>query len=457
MKPAVVAAACLGLGACAIGPDYERPELELPEEYRSAKDSGNSIANLLWWELFRDPALQELIEVALAENNDLKVAVARVEEARARYGFVRADQFPQVGIQGEASTNEPGDVLINFGRIDNYQLGATLSWELDFWGRLRRNTEAERAELLATEEARRNVLISLISDVASAYLLLLDLNQRLEISQSTLRSREKSLDIIQARFDQGTVPLLDVNQADIQAAEAQTTVASLERSIIEAENLLAVLLGRGPEPIIRTRRSMAGLTLPKVPAGMPMELLERRPDVRQAEQSLAAQTARIGAAQALRLPTFDLTGSLGLASQDLSNFTSSDAVTWGIGATLFGPLIDWGKNKRRVEVEKAITQQLLANYEQTVLQALREVDDSLAGVRTLGDELAARERQLAAASSAAELSRARYDGGVTSFLEVLESERSLFEAELATSSIRRQQFDAVVQLYRALGGGWEAE
>jgi multidrug efflux system outer membrane protein len=457
MKPAVIALACLGLGACAIGPDYERPELELPETYRSAQDSGESIANLRWWELFQDPTLQALIEAALTENRDLAVAVARVEEARARFGFVRADQFPQIGVQGGASTTEPGDVLINFGRIDNFQLGAKLDWELDFWGRLRRLTEAQKAELLATEEAQRSVVISLVSDVASTYLLLLDLDQRLDTSRRTLVSREKSLDIIQARFDKGTVPLLDVNQADIQASEAQAAVAALERAIVEAENLLAVLLGRSPEPIIRSRSLFAGLKLPKVPAGLPSELLERRPDVRQAEQSLAAQTARIGAAQALRLPTFNLTGSLGLASQDLSNFTSSDSVTWGIGATLFGPLVDWGKNKRRVEVEKAITRQRLAIYEQTVLQALREVDDSLAGVRTFGDELAARERQLAAASSAAELSRARYDGGVTSFLEVLESERSLFEAELAASSIRRQQFDSVVQLYRALGGGWEPE
>ena len=296
-----------------------------------------------------------------------------------------------------------------------------------------------------------------IDKFVGTYLLLLDLDQRLDISRRTLASREKSLDIIQARFDKGTVPLLDVNQADIQAAEAQAAVASLDRNIVEAENLLAVLLGRSPEPILLNRARFAALTLPKIPPGLPMELLERRPDVRQAEQSLAAQTARIGAAQALRLPTFNLTGSLGLASQDLSDFASSDAVTWGIGATLFGPLIDWGKNKRRVEVEKAITSQLLASYEQTVLQALREVDDSLAGVRTFGDELAARERQLAAAQSASELSNARYDGGVTSFLEVLESERSLFDAELAASSIRRQQFDAVVQLYRALGGGWQPE
>jgi multidrug efflux system outer membrane protein len=187
---------------------------------------------------------------------------------------------------------------------------------------------------------------------------------------------------------------------------------------------------------------------------MPSDLLERRPDIRQAEQQLAAQTARIGAAQALRLPTFNLTGSLGLASESLSDFNSSDAVTWGIGATLFGPLFDWGKSKRRVEIEQARTRQLLKTYEQSVLQALREVEDSLAGVRTFGAELAARERQLNAANSAAALSRARYDGGVTSFLEVLDSERSQFNAELAASATRRQQFDSVVRLYRALGGGW---
>ncbi len=454
MRVLLVASGCLLLSACALGPDYQRPEVAMPDNFRETINAGDSVANLPWWELFDDPYLQGLITVALAENNDLAVAAARVEEARARAGFVRADQFPQFSIQGGASTFEPGSVPLNFGRQDNWQLGADLSWELDFWGRLRRLSEAERAELLATEDARRNVIITLIADVASAYLLLLDLDQRLEISTRTLAGRENSLQIIQSRFNQGTVPLLDVNQADIQAAEAQASLAELERSIIQTENLLSILLGNSPGSILRNRNSFAAITLPAVPAGMPSDLLERRPDIRQAEQQLAAQTARIGAAQALRLPTFDLTGSLGLASEALSDFNSSDAVTWGIGATLFGPLFDWGKSKRRVEIEQARTRQLLKTYEQSVLQALREVDDSLAGVRTFSAELAARERQLNAANSAAALSRARYDGGVTSFLEVLDSERSQFNAELAASIVRRQQFDSVVQLYRALGGGW---
>ena len=449
-----IGAASLALGACALGPDYERPKLPMPEDYQQTIDRGESIANLAWWDLFEDERLRSLIEIALAENRNLAVAAARVEEARARAGFVRADQFPRIDVGGGASATEPGSFTPDLGRQERYELSARLSWELDFWGRLRRLTEAERATVLATEDARRNVIVTLVADVASAYLLLLDLDQRLAISTRTLASREASLGIIRARFDEGTVPLLDVNQAEIQAAEAQASVAALEREIVLAENLLSVLLGRSPGPVLRAGSTANVLASPVVPAGLPADLLERRPDVRQAEQALAAQTARIGAAQALRLPTFSLTGALGLASDELSNFTDSDAGTWGLGAALFGPLVDWGQSARRVEIEQARTRQLLSTYEQTVLQALREVEDSLAGVSTFGLELAARERQANAARSAASLSRARYDGGVTSYLEVLDSERSLFVAELSASSTRRQQLVAIVELYKALGGGW---
>ena len=444
----------LALGACALGPDYQRPELSMPDAYGEAIDGGESIANLSWWQLFEDERLRELVEIALAENRNLAVAAARVEEARARAGFVRADQFPRIDVGGGASVTEPGSFTPDPGRQERYELGAALSWELDFWGRLRRLTEAERAELLATEEAQRNVIVTLVADVASAYLLLLDLDERLAISSRTLASREASLQIVQARFDQGTVPLLDVNQAEIEAGEAQASVAALERDIVQTENLLSVLLGRSPRPVMRSASRAVVLAAPIVPAGLPSDLLEKRPDVRQAEQALAAQTARIGAAEALRLPTFSLTGALGLASDDLSNFTDSNAGTWGLGASLFGPLFDWGQSARRVEIEQARTRQLLSSYEQTVLQALREVEDSLAGVRTFGQELAARERQVSAARSAASLSRARYDGGVTSYLEVLDSERSLFVAELSASATRRQQLVAIVTLYKALGGGW---
>ncbi len=444
------------VAGCTLGPDYRRPDLPVPEGYAHHIDDGESIANLAWWELFRDERLQHLITIALEENKDVAVAAARVEEARARFGFVRADQLPRVDIGAAANRGDAGATVPDPGIVDQYRLAGDLSFEVDIWGRLRRSTEAARAELLATEEARRTVIVTLVADLAAAYLRLQDADRREIISARTLRSRRNSLEIVRARFDKGTVPLLDVNQAEMEEVEPVVALAALRREIVETENLISVLLGRNPAPVLRNRNAgEIPLQAPAVPSGLPAELLQRRPDVRQAEQALAAQTARIGAAQALRLPTLNLTGAFGLASSELSNFNNSDATTWGVGASLFGPLFDAGKSKRQVEIEKARTVQLLREYEQTVLQSFREVEDALIGIRTRADELAARQRQVAAARSAAKLSRARYDGGVTSYLEVLDTERSLFNAELAESTTRREQLVAIVELYKALGGGWE--
>ena len=444
------------LSACAMGPDYERPEVSVPAEFKESPEPGISIANLAWWELFRDEELTALIETALRNNKELAIALARIEEARATLGFVRADLLPNVNGaagagRGNALAGIPGDVN------NTFILAADISFEVDLWGKLRRSTEAARAELLATVEARNVVTITLISDVAGIYLLLLDLDNRVEIAQETRKTRQDSLGIITARFEKGVVPLIDVNQAEIELADAEAELAALQRENEQAENLLSVLLGQNPGPILRTRGNEKRLFPPDIPAGLPSELLERRPDIRQASQELAAQTARIGVAEALRFPSLGLTGSLGLASDDLDNFISSDNKTWGISANLLGPIFDAGRNKSRVEAEKARTEQLLNAYQLTVLQAFQEVEDALVNIRTYRDEAQARQRQVIAATSAAELSRARYDGGVTSFLEVLESERSLFRAELLASSTRRQQIASIVELYKALGGGWVPE
>jgi multidrug efflux system outer membrane protein len=444
------------LSACAMGPDYERPEVPVPPGFEEETIPGESIANLTWWELFQDDDLKALIETALRNNRDLAIALARIEEARAALGFVRADQFPNVegaagASRGNAIAGVPGDIN------NTFVLAADLNFEVDLWGKLRRSTEAARAELLATVEARNVVTITLISDVASVYLLLLDLDNRVLIAEETRKTREDSLAIIRARFEKGVVPLIDVNQAEIELADAEAELASLQRENQKAENLLSVLLGQNPGSILRSRQDMDKLFPPDIPAGLPSELLERRPDIRQASEQLAAQTARIGVAEALRFPSLGLTGSLGLASDDLDDFISSDNKVWGISANLLGPIFDAGRNKSRVEVERARTEQLLYNYQQTVLLAFQEVEDALIEIRTYGEESQARKRQVVAARSATELSRARYDGGVTSFLEVLESERSLFRAELQASSTRRQQIVSMVSLYKALGGGWVPE
>ncbi len=447
---------CLA-AACTLGPDYQRPEVEVPEAYRNAEVAGPSIANLSWWELFDDPKLVALIETALQDNKELAIAVARIEEARAALGFVRADQFPNLDAGAGASrgntipgTGVPGDIN------NSFVLAADLRFEVDLWGKLRRSTESARAELLSTIESRNVDTITLISDVASIYLLLLDLDDRVDIASRTVETRRDSLNIIQARFDKGVVPLLDVNQAQVELADAQAEQAALERQRNLAENSLSILLGRNPGPVSRSNHSLTStLKIPGVPTGLPSELLERRPDVRQASDQLAAQTARIGVAEALRFPSLSLTGSLGLASDDLSGFLSSENRVWGIGANLLGPVFDAGRSKSRVEAERARTEQLLYAYQLTVLQAFREVDDALIEIETYREEARARDDQVGAARSATRLSRARYDGGVTSYLEVLESERSLFRAELLASSTRRAQLVAIVSLYKALGGGWE--
>jgi len=452
---AVVMLGTLFVAGCAMGPDYERPESDMPESFMQPDDGGTSIANLNWWELFEDEQLNTMIKIALEQNKDMAIAISRIEEARAALGFVRSEQYPQFDVSAGANRGNsiPGTAVIA-PISNNFVLAGNLSFELDLWGKLRRSTEAAQAELLATVDAGNSVMITLIADVASAYLLLLDLDTRVAIADRTLETRKESLGIIQARFDRGTVALIDVNQAQIEMYDAEAQLAAFQREDVQVENLLNILLGQHPGVVEREPRDIYSVVTVEVPAGLPSELLERRPDVRVAEQQLAAQTARIGVAEAIRFPSLSLTGSLGLASDELSGFFTSDNKTWGLSAGLIAPVFNAGQNKRRVEVEVARTEQALLNYEQTVLQALQEVEDSLVGVHTYEREVLSRENQKKAATSAAMLSRARYNGGVTSYLEVLESERSLFSAELLASSTHREQLVAYVTLYKALGGGW---
>ena len=351
----VAPALLLVLGGCAAGPDYERPELEVPEKYIQPVQQGESFANTPWWELFEDPQLQELIRIALEENQDLGIAAARVEEFRAVLGVTRADQFPTVditasGAQTEGSDNVfPGSVP-GFGndKVENYRLSADVFWELDLFGRLRRSTEAARAQLLATEEAQRSITISLVASVASSYMLLRDLDAQLEIARRTESTRTDSLGIIQARFDKGTVPKLDVNQAEIELAVASAAVAAAERAVTQTENALAVLLGRNPGAIPRGLALEQQTLPPGIPSGLPSELLQRRPDVLASEAELAAQTARIGIAQAARWPSLSLTGALGFESDDLSTLTDSGSDFWSAGLGIVQPLFNAGRNRSRV-------------------------------------------------------------------------------------------------------------
>jgi multidrug efflux system outer membrane protein len=445
----------LFVSGCLIGPDYERPELEVDLSWREMEPPGETIANLDWWALFQDEQLQALIKTALEENKDLGIALARIMEARATLGIVRAEQYPFIDAAGRAGRAEDSrDINPIAEADDNYFLGADLVFEIDLWGKLRRATESARAELLATEATYRNVTISLVANVASFYLLLRDLDARLEISLRTLASRQDSLEIIQARFDKGTVPELDVNQAQIEVADAEASVAAFERQVRQTENALSVLLGRNPGPIARGQRLDQQLFPPEVPAGLPLELLQRRPDVVEAEQQLAAQTARIGVARALRLPALALTASYGAESNELSNLNTGDASQWSLFSNALAPIFNSGQLRQQEERERFRTEQALLNYEATLQQAFREVEDALVAVRTFRAEHEARLRQVEAARNAARLSRARYDGGIVDYLEVLDSERTLFSSEILESTTLQRQFNAIVQLYKALGGGW---
>ena len=439
----------LPLGACTMGPDYIRPTVVEPPAYREEIPPGESIANLPWWELFSDPTLQDLIETALASNRDLRTAVARIDEAAAVLGIVRADLYPRVYYGGDGtysgSTAQEGDTSADGALFLN------AGWQVDLWGRFRRANEAALQELLATEESYRGVTISLVASVASSYLLLRDLDNRLFISEQTVEIRQKNLAIVTARFEGGSVTAVDLNQAIIQLSEAEASVQTFVRLRRQTENAISLLLGQPPATIARGLPLTEQFAAPLIPAGLPSELLDRRPDILVAERQLHAQTARIGVAEALKYPQFDLTASLGVSFADVS------AGFFNLGAQLVGPLFNSGENQRRVEAEIARTEQLLNRYEQSILNAYHEVEDALIAVRTYEVELAARQRQIAAAQEAAELAWIRYEQGLTSYLEILETQRALFNSQLVASETFQLRLNSVVDLYEALGGGWYVE
>jgi len=444
------------LASCALGPDFTRPDVDTPDAWRQPAGTGESIATLDWWMVFDDPVLQELIETALAENRDVRIAAARVDEAAAVLGFTRADQFPSFRYDASGGRAKTSDAIegVPGTTANQYQAEATVFWEIDLWGRLRRSTESARAQLLATEASQHGVIISLVANIAQLYFTLSDLDDRLAISKRTLKSRGAATDLIDSRFKGGIVGELDLHQAEIEEAGAAAAVPAFERQIVQVETALAVLLGRPPAAIPRGRPLDPARLAATIPAGLPSDLLSRRPDLIAAQENAHAQMARIGVAEALRLPTLSLTAAGGLASTDIDDFTDSDAEFWSVGGSLFGPIFEFGKNKRRVEIERARTEQAVLQYESAVLSAFSDVENALAAVNTYAVEYTERGRQVEAARAAARLSRARYDGGVTNYLEVLDIERSLFSAELAASEALQNRYVALVQLYLALGGGW---
>ena len=448
MKRLIVLACLLAAAGCTMGPDYERPVVPVPDQQRESLPTVESIADTPWWKLFGDPVLVALIDTALANNRDLRASVARITESRAAFGIVRSQLFPRLGYSADGSyAGTTGDN----GEADGS--GATFlnaSWQVDLWGRIRRQKEAALQDLLATEEAYRGVTITLVAEVANGYLLLRDLDNRLDISVKTLKLWQERLDVVQARFDAGMVNEVDLNQAQIQVYQAEAQVQTFERLRGQAENAISILIGDLPGDIDRGLPLSEQVLPPEIPTGLPSDLLQRRPDIMQAERLLHAQTALIGSAKALRFPQFSLTADLG------AQFADQTTGIFGLGAQLFGPIYNAGEISSQIEVEIARTEQLLNIYEQTILNAYREVDDALISVRTYRAEFDARNRQMNAAQHAAELSWTRYEGGLTSYLEVLDLQRSWFSSQLSASETFQLQLTSIVRLYQALGGGWVA-
>jgi multidrug efflux system outer membrane protein len=414
-----------------VGPNYERPatpeqaayrqDTTLSDSARGAIPDVESVADLRWWELYQDSVLQGLITTALENNKDLQVALARIEEARAAVGFSRADLYPFVdGVAGGAVSGDTEDDFTASG-----VLAGTVFWEVDLFGRIRRTNEAALNEYLASEQAYRSVTIALVAQVAELYLVLRDLDNRLAVSEATVEARRESADIIKARFDAGVVSEVDVNQAEIQLFQAQAAVESFLRLRVQTENAISVLLGQPPMDIERGVTLADQLFPPDLPAGLPSELLERRPDVLVAERQLAAQTARIGAAEAIKYPSLTMSADMG------ASFASITTGFLSLGANLIAPLFNSGKNQR-----------------------FREVEDAMVAVRRYEAEYDYIRRQVEAAENAANLSWIRYQGGWTSYLEVLEVQRSLFSTQLQASETLQLRHTSLVQLYKALGGGW---
>ncbi len=444
-----------------MGPDYERPKTEDTASFRMAEGSPDipSLANLPWWDLLRDEQLQGLIKIALAENRDLRQAVATVEEFQARAFIARSDYFPGLTASGNAPVFGRKAVFLfpGFASPFNYYLQGNLAWELDIWGRIRRSNEAARADLLSKEENRRAVTIQLVSAVGEAYFNLLQFDTQMDIAKRTVQSWEESVRISQARLKQGMTSRLDADQFEAERAGAAARTAELERQMVQAENQLSVLLGRKPFAVTRGRPLNEQVMPPEVPAGLPSELLQRRPDLLQTEQQLVAATARIGAAKADRFPKITLTGLLGAASPQLSKLFT-DPATYGVaGAGFTGPLLNAQMLGFQQEAAEAQAKQALAQYERSILIAFREVEDALVAVRTARVQNEAQQQQVAALQSALKLAELRYKGGLANYLDVLVSRRNLFEAELALTSSRRLHLVSVVQLYKALGGGWSPD
>jgi multidrug efflux system outer membrane protein len=449
------------LVSCAMGPTYEQPKTSPPDAFRMAILDGEakSIANLPWWDLLQDEELQQLIRIALKENRDLRRAVASIDEFRARALIAKMDFAPQLNatVSTPAFGRKANISFPGFPNPFSYYTQGNLFWEIDVWGRIRRSNEAARDDLLGREWNRRAVVLQLVSVVAEAYFDLLQFDMQLDIAKRTVQSWEESVRIAKARLRQGVISQLDAEQFDAERANAAARAAEFKRQTVQKENQLDVLLGRNPHQIPRGRSLTEQLLPLDVPPGLPSELLQRRPDIVQAEQELAAATARIGVGKAERFPRITITGLLGVASPKLSRLVTDETFFGAVGPGLTAPLFNASILGFQQEAIEAQMWQLVAQYEQAVLVAFKETEDALVAVSTAREQREAQAQQVEALRSALRLANLRYKGGLANYLDVLIAQRNLFEAELSFTAIHRLHLVSIVQLYKALRGGWAHE
>jgi NodT family efflux transporter outer membrane factor (OMF) lipoprotein len=449
--------------ACTLGRNYQRPSIQTPSAYRSASGPATSasLADVQWFELFGDDTLNGLIKTALQENFELRIAAQRVLQARAAYGITRAGQWPTVGASADLISARSSEVGATPGipagtdtDVSYAQAGFSLGWELDVWGRLRRLNEAARAQYLATEEARRGVITTLVADVSETYLGIRALDFQLEIATRTRDIAHDNLRLVEARRASGVASGLDVRQAEQLLYTATGQIASIQREIALAENALSLLLGHTPQDIPRGRPLDAMQAPPAVPAGLPSSLLERRPDIRAAEQQLIAANAQIGVAKADYFPRISLTAFLGVQSRQLSDLLSGPAVlaSGGLGAAV--PVFSAGRTRNNVRLAEAVHGEAVVNYQRVIYTAFRDVSDGLAGYAKTNEQRIEQEHLVEALTASAQLATQRYQGGLDSYLPVLDAQRNLFQGELDLVRLRQQELGSLVQLYRALGGGW---
>src|SRR6476646_10076992 len=446
------------LAGCKVGPNYKRPKVDAPSVYRADAQSGQgaSIADEKWWAVFQDTELQQLIHTALSENYDVRIAAARILQAQAALGITRADQFPTITAGASAASQRIPETIV--GPAVNTSAGVaslSLFWELDFWGKFRRATEAARANLLATEWGQRAVITSLVSSVASAYYQLRELDLEMEISRQTLSTRQESLRLAKVRQQGGVTSMMDVRQSEQLVYFAAASIPDLERRIEQQENFISILLGKNPGPIVRGKPLIENAIPATVPAGLPSALLERRPDIRSAEELLVAANARIGVAKAAYFPQIVLTGAGGFQSTALTSLFSGPAWFWNAGADLAQPIFTGGRIRSGVRLSKAQQQEAELFYKQTIQQAFRDISDSLIAYIKNQEFRQQQELLTKAAEDAARLSQVRYSGGAASYLEVLDSDTRYFSAQLVLAQADLNERLALVQVYNALGGGWE--